>query len=280
MKNKKFKVLFFGSIIFLLFSVFSFFQIEKYNDGKLHVVFCDVGQGDAVFIRTPKGEDILIDSGPNESVLQCLSNNMPFWDKDLELVVLSHHHSDHETGLLSVLVRYNVLSFYTEKDSLNPSKTDKEIDKLLAQKNVKKAFLQKGDKFKIEDLILKTFSSADSALQNDPNNSLIELLTYKNFKILFPGDSPSQFEDKVAGEIGKVDVLKVAHHGSKTGTDQYLLSILKPELAVISVGKNNKYNLPSKDVERILGAKDIRILRTDREGEIRVISDGEKFWIE
>jgi len=280
MKSKKFKAIFFTSLIFLLFSIFSFWQVTKFNDGKLHIAFCNVGQGDAVFIRTPKGQDILIDSGPNESVLQCLSDNMPFWDKDLELVILSHPHADHATGLLSVLVRYNVLYFYTEKHSRILSKTEEEIEKILAQKNIKKGYLQKGDRFKIEDLILKTFSSADSSVSVDPNVSLIELLTYKNFKILFPGDSPFQVEDKVAGEIGKIDVLKVAHHGSKTGTDQYLLSVLKPQLAVISVGKNNKYKLPSKDVEKILGARGIKILRTDMDGEVRLVSDGQKFWVE
>src|SRR3990170_7268003 len=90
--------------------VFSFFvlvgilvyQYAKFNDGKVHIVFCDVGQGDAIFLRTPKGADILVDGGPNESVLACLSGHMPFWDRDLELVILTHPHADHLNGLISV----------------------------------------------------------------------------------------------------------------------------------------------------------------------------------
>ncbi len=83
-------------------------------DGKLHLVFCDVGQGDAIYIKTPKGSDILVDGGPNEKVLDCLGRHLPFYDRDIELVVLTHPHADHFTGLISVLERYSVKKIVLE----------------------------------------------------------------------------------------------------------------------------------------------------------------------
>ena len=84
------------------------YQNITYNDKKLHVVICDVGQGDAIFIRTPSGSDILIDGGPDDSVLACLGKHMPFWDRTLEIMILTHPHADHLTGLIDVSKSYSV----------------------------------------------------------------------------------------------------------------------------------------------------------------------------
>ena len=98
--------------LFFLGGIF-FYQSAKINDGKLHLIVCDVGQGDAIYLKTPSGKDILVDGGPNDSVLNCLNNNMPFWDRTLDLVVLTHPDADHISGLVSVLERYTVLHFVT-----------------------------------------------------------------------------------------------------------------------------------------------------------------------
>src|SRR3990167_2276734 len=102
--------------LFLLLSLF-FYQYTKTNDTNLHLVVCDVGQGDAIYLKTPSGKDVLVDGGPNDSVLNCLTNNMPFWDRTIDLIVLTHPDADHITGLIPVLERYNVLHFVTSKTS-------------------------------------------------------------------------------------------------------------------------------------------------------------------
>src|SRR3989344_406066 len=150
------KIVIVGSISFFFLGVFFVYQSLKFNDGKLHVVFCDVGQGDAVFIRTPKGSDILVDGGPNDSVLSCLANNMPFWDRDLELVISTHPDADHSTGLVSVIKRYSVLSF-AMANMERSTNVFKELIKSLDEKNINRKFLKEKDRFVLtDDLILET----------------------------------------------------------------------------------------------------------------------------
>ena len=100
----------FLTALFLTAITATFFLVQnsRAQTGELRVYFFDVGQGDSIFIKTPEGKDVLIDGGPNQKVLECLSNHMPFWDKEIELVVLTHPESDHITGLVAVLDRYSV----------------------------------------------------------------------------------------------------------------------------------------------------------------------------
>src|SRR3989337_4197125 len=108
------KFLLISSVLLFLLGCIFVYQNIIYNDKKLHVVICNVGQGDAIFVRTPSGSDILIDGGPDDSVLNCLGKHMPFWDRTLELVMLSHPHTDHFMGLFSVLQNYKVTAFASE----------------------------------------------------------------------------------------------------------------------------------------------------------------------
>src|SRR4051812_44999369 len=90
----------------VLVIVLAVFEAGKFNDGKLHVIFCNVGQGDAIFIRTPNGKNMLIDGGPDRSVLNCLAKHMPFWERRIDLMLLTHPHADHFMGMYYVLDRY------------------------------------------------------------------------------------------------------------------------------------------------------------------------------
>lgn len=274
-------------LAFLSLGGIFFYQFSKFSDGKLHVVFCDVGQGDAVFIRTPKGNDILVDGGPNDKVLTCLNSHMPFWNRDLELVILTHPHVDHIIGLISVLKKYKVLSFATSPSS-SSSDTYKELIRILKEKGITEKILSKGDKFTSNDGIILTtqWPRSSKALavlgseteyfdQND--SSVVELLSFGKLKVLLPGDVSSSIENELASSISSIDILKVSHHGSKTGTSKEFLEAIRPKLAVISVGKNNSYNLPASSTLELLKSFGIKTLRTDQNGEVEVVSDGE-FW--
>ena len=254
-------------------------------DNQLRLIFCNVGQGDAALIIY-KNQQILIDGGPDVSVLSCLSKHMPFWDKTIEIMILTHPHADHLTGLMDVIKRYRVLAFGSEKIE-GSTGAYKELVRQLEKNRTKQRFLYQDDKFLIKDgVILQTlWPTYEWAEQNpmkegslDINSfSVIELLTYKNFKALFTGDAQALTLEKIDSIIGKIDFLKVPHHSSKTGLNSEILNILYPKIAVISVGKNNKYGHPNPFTLELLKNLSIRTLRTDQVGDIEIISDG-KTW--
>lgn len=291
MSNSAKKYLIISIISFFLLGAVFFYQIGKFNDGQLHIVFCNVGQGDGAYIRSPKGLDILIDGGPDASILPCLNNHMPFWDRTIEAIILSHPHADHMAGLIDVLQRYNALSFYTVDE--DQGKTDKESEKtyqallsILKNKKIVKKSLQEEDRLKIKDgLILTTVWPLNNSNQkvlgvtSDINkSSIIELLTYGKLRVLFTGDAGTAAKSKVQ-DIGQIDLVKVAHHGSKDSLDQNMLKVLRPKLAVISAGKNNRYHHPAESILKMLQDQRIKILRTDIDGEVEIVSDGEKWGI-
>ncbi len=276
----------------LLLGGLFFYQSAKFNDGKLHIIVCDVGQGDGILIRTPNGSDILVDGGPDDSILGCLSEHLPFWDRTIELMVLTHPHTDHAAGLTDVLKRYTVLHFVTEK-VLGNTATYKRLEDGLTTQKLTAKYLTSGDRIDFADKTeLLTFwpaqERANTTLSQGKNDdqdldlngfSLIQLLSYGDFKMLLTGDAGAIAEDKIAAEVGKVDVLKVPHHGSKTGMSDYFLSIVNPTLAIISVGAKNRYNHPAYESLNFLKAHGIKTLRTDEDGEVEIVSDGKTFSI-
>ena len=279
-----------GLILFVLLSGIFIYEFARFEDGKLHIVVCDVGQGDAIFIRTPGGLDILIDGGPDDSVLSCLAGYMPFWDRDLELVILTHPHADHLNGLISVLGHYKVDSFATEMIKNNTSGFSRLMDELKNQ-NIAIQYVYAGDKFVFKDgVVLKIAGpSKEYVKKTSPGGTIGErkefanvesLVTYKNFSVLLTGDSQVSELNEILKQVQDdtpFSILQVPHHGSKTGLSSEILDFIKPELAVISVGKNN-YGHPTSQTIKTLRDKDIKILRTDNDGEIEIVSDGES-WV-
>lgn len=281
---KKFLVII--SVSLLVLGGIIFYQKAKFEDGKLHLIFCNVGQGDGIFIRSPQGLDILIDGGPDDSILSCLSNHMPFWDRSIELVILTHPHADHLNGLISVTKRYSVTQFATEKLS-NNTPMYSELTNIIKKNKIPVRYVYSNDKFLIKDNLKITFlgPTAEFLQRSSPGGtigetsefgSLVTLLNYGQFRALLTGDSQAISLGEFIYGQDPVDALQVPHHGSKTGLNEIILSQLAPKLAVISVGKN-KYGHPTSEVLGLLGNQGIRILRTDRNGEVEIISDGQSF---
>lgn len=275
------KAILIGSFSLLLLGAITSFQFSFFNDGKLHFVVCDVGQGDGIFIRTPKGADILIDGGPDESILSCLTNHMPFWDRNIELVILTHPHSDHLTGLLAVLKRYNVSYFYKGGREDKNSNQLTELEKLLKEKGLAIKSLSQGDKFNFKDKVLFTtlWPIKEHAFNADENDqSVVELLSFGDFQTLLTGDLEASYINKI--QIKEpIEILKIPHHGSKTGTTKEMLQKINPGLAIISVGKNNRYHHPAGETLKIIKDLNINVLRTDLNGEIEIITDGKEWKI-
>ena len=140
------KVILLASIaVFLLGGLF-LFDYSRFNDGKLHVIFCDVGQGDAILIKTPTNKHILIDAGPDRKVLNCLAEHLPFWERDIDLFVLTHPHADHFMGMYFILERYNVTQFATEK-LINKSDGFGELMRMVEERGIPVKCVAKGDRW-------------------------------------------------------------------------------------------------------------------------------------
>jgi len=275
-------------VIFLSFIVLAgmvLFEVLKFNDGKLHVVFCNVGQGDGIFIRTPSGLNIINDGGPDNSILSCISNHMPFWDRTINVMILTHPHADHITGLIPVLQSYTVNHFYTEKLSNNTALFS-ELEKVLSEKGMKTTYVYAGDSVKTPDNVRLTFVGPSLGFleQTSPNGSikenkefasLITNLVYGKFSTLLTGDTQA---DELSQSLGLVrqnlSVLQVPHHGSATGLSSEILEYLKPQLGVISVGKLNRYGHPTPQTLTLLKESATKYFRTDQNGEVEIVSDG------
>jgi competence protein ComEC len=234
-----------------------------------------------------------VDGGPDDSILNCLSKHLPFWDRTIELMVLTHPHTDHAAGLVEVLKRYTVLHFVTE-EVLGSTATYKRLEDELVIKKLSAQYSFSGDRIDLTDKTslltlwptrewlndsqLQTANGASDSQNLDLNGfCLVQLFAYGNFTLLLTGDAGSLTEDKVATEVGKVDVLKVPHHGSKTGMSDYFLTQIVPSLAIISVGANNRYGHPAQSALDLLNSHNIKYFRTDQNGEIEIISDGKSF---
>lgn len=274
-----------GIILFLIFINIlawnSFFKVRSIKP--LKVVFFDVGQGDSIFIESPCFHQILIDGGPGNDVLEKLSENMPFWDRSLDLVILTHPDSDHLFGLTEVLKRYEVDNIAWTGVSGETALYDKWVE-LIEKKDLNAITAQKGLKISsqkcpagdIEMEIIYPFESIEGKrVSNINNSSLVLKLTFKESSFLFTGDITSSVEGQLGGEVN-ADVLKVSHHGSKNSTTEDFLEKVSPVIAVISAGKDNFYGHPHEEVlERLKGAK---VLRTDILGDVEILNDGKVFF--
>lgn len=284
MRNKYVGILL-SAVLVLIF--YTFFEIFIYYDNKLHVIFCDVGQGDGILIKTPKGKIAVADAGSDDKILSCLQKHLPFWQKSVDLFLLSHPHLDHFNGFTYILQRYKASHFITERLS-NNIESYKSLMIDIKSKNIKQTFAYAGDKLVIDNVSInflaptKEFVSQTSPKGNIGETkefaSLISLISYGKFSLLLTGDSQSrELTDAARGIAVPLQILQVPHHGSRTGITKELLSGIAPAHAIISVGKKNRYGHPSSVVLLLLKEEKIPITRTDEHGDIEIITDG-KTW--
>ncbi len=261
------------------------FDFSKINN--LKVNFLDVGQGDAIFIKTPQSHQILIDGGPDSTILEKLQKLMPFYDRTIDVVILTHPDKDHVQGLLEVLQRYKVdyilwtgvvrsTSFYQKWLELlvKSEKQGTKIIKADVSKEVKAGNVVIDILHPLEDSIGK------ESKNNSNDTSIVSRLIFGKDTFLFTADISSKVEKEFIsrGVNLKADVLKVAHHGSKYSTSNEFLENMEPKVAVISVGKNS-YGHPTPETLQRLENFAIHVLRTDEYGDIKIESDGNNIYI-
>ena len=240
-------------------------------DSDLHIVACDVGQGDAILIQKSRTQ-ILIDSGSGNKVLDCLGRHMPFWDRQIELAISTHIDKDHSGGFPDVFNRYKIVNFLTN-DLNNPmysTQNSQVLEKVVGGSGTKVIYPDVGMVIRVGMIYLDILHPSEDFVSNKTNDySIVTLLRYNKFKAIFTGDLELNISEDLfeRDKIEPVDYIKISHHGSKNGTSEKLVQILKPNVAIISVGKNS-YGHPNEEVLNLLKKYNIKILRTDEIGDI------------
>lgn len=258
-------------------------------DKKLHVSVLDIGQGDAILIRTPARQDILIDGGPDtQAVIRELGRKMPFWDRTIDLVVLTHPHADHVTGLTEVLKRYRVKQVIYP-DIADDSPVYQAWLGLVAEKGIKSVFAREGQLLELGDgaqlrVLAPAAIPAGQKMPSLDDSGVVLELVMGRVSFVFTADISEQAELGLAGRraIPPGTVLKVAHHGSDTATSPGFLAVADPGVAVISAGADNRFGHPKPEVigrlEAAVGPENI--YRTDQQGTIEFTTDGQRLWVE
>ena len=269
-------------ILFLL-NIFSWKEVFVLaSDNYLNVYFLDVGQGDSAFIKTPENHQIIIDGGPDSSVLAEISKIMPFWDRTIDLVILSHPEKDHMQGLLEIFKKYKAdYILWTGVEKIAPE-YDKWVNVLSKQqKNGAKIIIaEAGQEIKVGNVLINALLPFESMEGLDIGSSandtcVVNKIIYGRNSFLFTGDISSVVEKEliISGENISSNVLKIAHHGSKYSTSEEFLQAVNPKTAVIGVGENS-YGHPTAEVLQRLEKFGIQVLRTDTNGTVKFVSDG------
>lgn len=268
--------------------------------GRLGMVVCDVGQGDAIILSKGRTQ-VLVDGGPSsEKILACLAEHLPFYDRTIELIVLTNTDYDHLQGLIGVIERYEVVQFVTA-DGVHASAAFSRLRAGMSSRNLEVVGVERGDLIKIEGAMeedqlellvlwppevneeyVAVFSAqmgeeereqilgASAKAGNLNERSVVLFLLEDNWRILLMGDAGDQAEKELLrlGGLPDVDVLKVGHHGSKYASSLEFLEAVRPETAVISVGAQNNYGHPTEETLGRLDRVGAEIRRTDTEGTI------------
>ncbi len=255
----------------LIIIIFSIFLLNKSK--KLEIIFLNVGQGDSSLIKLPNRQVILIDGGPDNLVLKRLGENLPFYRRRLDYIIVSHFHDDHLIGLIEVINRYKIGSIIYMKG---------EERSVLGSIFIRMAKLKKINLIAVENeatlnyfpgCFIKILNPVIFAIKNDGNNSLISKLSCQKETALFTGDNNFKIEAALlkTGEDWSAKILKAAHHGSKSANSEMFLRGVNPSWLIISVGINNRFGHPSAEIVSRAAYLGLPIKRTDQDGTIKII---------
>lgn len=285
LKNKLFRILAIAFAILILAWVWFF--IEEQGGKFLEIDFYDVGQGDAIFIETPKGKQILVDGGPDLTILEKLGRELPFWDRYIDLIILTHPEYDHIGGLIEVIKRYKVGGILTT-GVVRETAEYKEWTRIIEQENIPIYIAQANGVMNLGDdielLILHPFENlAGQEIKRTNNVSIVAQLVYGDFELLLTGDIEKKIERALVNSANppadglESDILKVSHHGSKTSSTKSFIEAVNPIIAIIQAGKDNPYGHPHQSVLDTLS--NITTFCTGQDGDIEILSDGIRFHI-
>lgn len=266
-------------LFFIIIGLTAFWLLYQPNSF-LELNVLDVGQGDAIFIQTPSGKTVLIDGGPDNKVIRRLSEELPFWQRQIDLVILTHPHDDHFQGLVEVLKRYQVTKLLiTRVECFNPAY--QEFLEVARSSKTQISLVDDLDKFVIDDInftvLYPIAKVADKKYDNFNNSSIVLKLSYHDIDFLMMGDAEVVVEEELLSKSINVlesEVLKLGHHGADTSSDEDFLRAVNPKIALISVGEINSYGHPSPLITKRLDRLSIKQYLTKDLGTIKLQTDG------
>jgi competence protein ComEC len=273
MKNKTIKTLVLtGAFIFIVLIL-----ITQLPFGEIKISFLDVGQGDAIYIRTPDDYQILIDGGPSMDILEELGPVMPLYSRNIDILILTHPHSDHVNGLVEILKRFSVGKVFLVG---TPSKNSyyKKFLELIKTKNIPVFFVTAKDDMKIGshlymDIIWPHENETGRHYVNLNNASLSLRLLFQDQSIVLTGDAETEQEQEImeSGQNVKGGIFKAGHHGSRTASSDNFLDNVNPETVIIQCGKDNSFSHPHKESLMRFIKRGIEIRRNDLEGRVEFV---------
>ena len=266
-------------VLILLFLTLLFFYLDWRNSHRgFTFAMLDVGQGDGLFIESPTGTQVLVDSGPPKKLLGKLVGMMPFFDRSIDILIITNPDTDHIGSFVDIVKNYKI-GMVVEPGTYNESKTYQNLKQQITDKNIPVVLAQAGMEIdlgggaRMEIL----FPDRDVSLWDTNDGSMIARVWYGETSIMLTGDASSQTEkiilQKYGAEYLDSDILKVGHHGSRTSSSYSFVDAVSPEYAFISNGKDNKYGHPHIDTLETLAYFGAKILRTDLLGTIILSCD-------
>lgn len=252
--------------------------LREDRHGILVVSFLNVGQGDAIFIEAPSGRQVLIDGGPDRSVLRELGNVLPWWDRSIDVIIATHPDADHISGLVDVLQRYRVDYILQPGIEKNTGPAESMLLSV-AKERAQEVYARRGQVVDLGDgaYLEILFPDRDVSSVETNTASIVTRLVYGETAFMLTGDSPQAIEKylvQLGGERLRSNVLKAGHHGSDTSSSELFVGFVSPEYAVFSRGCDNRYGHPHADVVALFKRFEIPTLDTCTEGTITFASDG------
>ncbi len=266
-------------LVLLISTIFIFYIDFRGSSHGLTFAMLDIGQGDALFIESPTGTQILVDAGPPRKILGQLSRVMPPLDRRIDAIIITNPDQDHVGGFLDVLKIYKVGQVF-ESGTFNDSKIYENLKNEIKNKNIPETLARAGMRLNIGGgaVIDILFPDRDVSAWTTNDGSVVAKLTYGETSVMLTGDSTTETEKVLLAGNSKVqlqsDILKVGHHGSHTSTSPVFAEAVSPTYALISNGRDNKYGHPRQETLDTLSSFGAKIFRTDILGTIIMKSDG------
>jgi competence protein ComEC len=272
-------------LLSLTIGIWSYVYTISHQNHYLKVAFLDIGQGDSIYIEAPNGRQMLVDGGPDSTVLSRLGKVMPFGDRSIDVVLATHTDADHIAGLSNVIDHYKV-SAIIENGIAGKTQTFQTLQQEVQKYAIKKVIARRGMRIVLDQKagvyfdILFPDRDMSNATSND--GSIVGKLTYGTESFMLTGDA-TKFSELLIMQHGNIEtlhaqVLKLGHHGSKTASSELWLEAVHPDVAIISAGLHNRYGLPSQEILDRLDALHIPYLATYKQGTILFKTDGVSLW--
>lgn len=271
-------------VLLILLTILIYFQVFSIDQSKLQVIFMDIGQGDSILIKSPSGNKVLVDGGPKNNLSKALSRNLYFWQRDIDILIVTNPDRDHFEGFIPLIDSYKIGLFIKPEVTALENPAYKDLTDKIKNKGIKTITALSGQKINIGggafiEIIFPDRVGIESISHNQ--GSIVSMLSYKDQKVLLTGDSTENIEKYLVLNYGqrlKADILKVAHHGSKTSSSDVFIKTVDPKWAVISAGKDNQFGHPHKEVLDRFKENNIEVLGTYDIGDIVFENSGGGFY--